>query len=384
MFSNLPPSIIEQPVDYPIKDNTLPFSEYISRCRTLIKERRIDLQQNSRMVNLILDVNSPFEFYPTLPIYSGKRIKYGILMIHGLLDCPFSLRDLGLHFQANGMLVRSVLLPGHGTTPTDLLDISYHDWIQAVRYGIASLQQEVEQIFLVGYSTGATLSIYHALQDTQIKGIVLLAPAIKIRIPFDIIVTWHYLLKIFSNNKQWLHYQEENDYAKYQSIAFNPVKEVSQLTMVVNELHERRSLSCPVFMVISREDETISSCMAIDFFSSLKHRDSQLLLYTSSHHTYADPRILTRKATYSPLNIQHFSHVSIPFSPQNPHYGQQGDYLYASHIHSNEFIFGAYSYIGMSYYKWLHQLKLTKKRRRELTYNPDFEFMADKIVKFIL
>lgn len=383
MFSKLSETINENKISYPILDNSLPFSEYISRCQSIIEERRTDLQETSSYTNLILNVNSPFELQPSLPIYSGNQFKYGILLIHGLLDCPFSLRDIGKRFQHAGMLVRSVLLPGHGTTPSDLLTISYHDWIQTVRYGIETLKQEVEQIFLVGYSTGAALSLYHALQDSQIAGIVLLAPAIRIKIPFDIIVTWHYILKTFSSNKEWLHCQAENDYAKYQSIAFNPVKQVSKLTTVVDELQQHRNLSCPVFMAVSHEDETISSHTAIDFFSSLGNQDNQLLLYTSYDHAYPDPRIFTRDAIYPNLNIRHFSHVSIPFAPDNSHYGQHGDYSNASHP-SQAFIFGAYNHLEVKCYDFFHKFHLIKKKRRELSYNPDFDFMAEKIIKFVM
>jgi esterase/lipase len=384
MFSNLSDSIKETSIQYPVLDNRLPFSEYITRCSLIIEAGRHDIQQSPHRASAILEANSPYELYPSIPVYSGSKLKYGILLIHGLLDCPFSLKDIGIRLQANGMLARSVLLPGHGTKPEDLLNVSCQDWIQTVRYGIQSLKSEAEQIFLVGYSTGAALSVYHALQDPTISGIVLLAPAIKIKVPFDVIMTWHYLLKKLKPNRDWLHYHKEDDYTKYKSLPFNPVKEVSSLTTIINEFNHEHRLTCPVFMAVSREDEVISSHNAIDFFSTQNHRASELLLYSAYDHIYPDPRIFTRDAVYSDLQVQHFSHVSIPFAPDNTHYGQNGDYPYASHLINKEFIFGAYNTVEIKCYDFLHQLNLVKKKRRELTYNPDFEFMAEKIIKFIV
>jgi esterase/lipase len=374
-------TIIKAPlIDYSNSNSQVPFSDYIANMRSLIEERRLDLQQDSVTTKLIINANSPFELQP---IYGGHQAKYGVLLIHGLLDCPFSLRDIAEYLQASGMLCRGILLPGHGTTPSDLLSISYHDWIQSVRYGIETLKKEVDHIYLIGYSTGAALSIFHALQEEKVAGIILLAPAIRIKAPVDIVVGWHYLTRWFSDNKQWLYSEKEIDYTKYLSIPFNAINQVSLLTKVIGKLREQQSLTCPIFMAVSHEDETISSHKAIDFFSSLHNQASQLLLYTAYDHAYPDSRIITRYSCYPDLNIKHFSHVSIPFAPNNAHYGQHGDYAYASHRATNGFIFGAYNRIETGMYDILNKMKIIKHKRRELTYNPDFNFMAEKIVGFI-
>src|SRR5438552_16089884 len=103
-------------------------------------------------------------------------------MVHGLFDCPFVMRDVGEHLQKQNLLVRSHLLPGHGTVPGALLNVSYQDWINAANYAITNLSKDVEKIFLVGFSTGASLMLYHALQQSNknIAGLILLAPAIQL------------------------------------------------------------------------------------------------------------------------------------------------------------------------------------------------------------
>ena len=137
-------------------------------------------------------------------------------------------------------------------------------------------------------------------------------------------------------------------------------------------------------MVVSREDETISSHRAIDFFVNQHNQDSRLLLYTSIDHRYPDPRIITRLTHYPKLRINHCSHVSIPFSSLNPHYGVSGDYQYASHPQSKEVIYGAYNRFEEKLFDILYALRITKHERRELTYNPDFEFMSSQIADFMI
>ena len=160
MFHKQPELFQDPHIDYPIDNLDLHFTDYIHLTKKTIAEHRVDLHQYRE---LIIEANSPFELRPTNPIVSTQtptKMKYGALLIHGLLDSPFIMKDAGLHLQSQGLLVRSILLPGHGTVPGSLLNVKYEDWLQAVRYGIASLAKDVEHIFLVGFSTGASLSIY--------------------------------------------------------------------------------------------------------------------------------------------------------------------------------------------------------------------------------
>ncbi|RDI42822.1 Thermostable monoacylglycerol lipase [Aquicella lusitana] len=388
MFDNLSATLSSSMINYPISDSSLPFSDYIARSRAIIAERRaafslFETEGQALDPTTIIDANSPFELRPSTS--TQGRIKYGALLIHGLLDCPFSLLDIGQRLQKEGILSRAIVLPGHGTVPQDLLQVSYHDWLQAVRYGVESLKREVDHIFLVGYSTGAALSVYQALQDKHVQGIILLSPAIRIKAPVDIVVGWHQVMKTISRNSlAWVCQEREIDYAKYKSVALNPVNQVTKLTMVLRELRQHRPLHTPMLMIISHEDETISSHHAIDFFSSQHHENSSLLLYTAGDQSFSDPRILPRRSHYPELSINHFSHVSIPFSPDNRHYGQNGDYVHASRPRSNEVFYGAYNRIEEKLYDSLYQAGVIKRRRLELTYNPDFNFMAEKILHFIM
>ncbi len=368
-------------IDYPSLDSSQPFATYVDQCRAMIAKRRVDLAQHSVDAKIIIDANSPFESFPLQPT---NRMRYGALLIHGLFDCPFSLRDIGSRLQKNGIVSRAILLPGHGTTPSDLLSITYQDWIQALRYGIASLKNDVDKLFIIGYSTGATLAVYEALHNTELAGLILLAPAIRIKAPLDIILGWDPLVKWMSNNRKWVHHEDEIDYAKYRSIALNPITELNRLTEVINDLHHQHPLQCPMIMIVSREDEVISSHIAIDFFSYYKNPRSKLLLYTPYAHRYPDNRIVTRQTDYPDLHIQHFSHVALPFHPDNFHYGQHGDYRYAARLDTDKVAYGAYNHLEEESYNWLYKMGIIKQRRAQLTYNPDFDFMANEIVEFIL
>ena len=59
---------------------------------------------------------------------SGSRT--GCLLLHGFTSTPAELRPLGEALHRAGYTVHAPLLPGHGTSPEDLLHITYCDWIE--------------------------------------------------------------------------------------------------------------------------------------------------------------------------------------------------------------------------------------------------------------
>lgn len=271
------------------------------------------------------DANKPFELRPTHP-------KAGVLLIHGLFESPFSMRDIGNQLYQQDYLVRAILLPGHGTTPSDLLHVTYQEWIKAVRDGMASLQQEIDEIYLIGSSTGASLALYCALQGAKINGMVLISPAIKIYSRWAFMSNWHRVISWAWKRAAWLCITPENDYAKYQSITFNSVFQVYQLANAIQKLSKTHQIHCSSLYVLTTADTTVSPQAIIDYFKKYANPHDKMLIYSSE-----------------------VSHVGIPISPDNPHYGKQGDHVKVTH-------------------------PLIKER---VTFNPDFNFMMQEIIQFI-
>ena len=198
----------------------LAFSDYITQTQQFLTQHRPPFALSIPQQAFIIEQNSPYELIP------DKPTGVGALLLHGLLDCPFSLRETANHLSQQGVHCRSILLPGHGTRPEHLLTVSYHDWLQAVRYGIESFAKTVDRLYIVGYSTGAALAIYHALQLSNIAGLVLLAPAIKIKEYISVLLTQKPIMHWGSNHKLWVFKTEETDYVKYHSMCLNAALQV--------------------------------------------------------------------------------------------------------------------------------------------------------------
>ena len=109
--------------------------------------------------------NRTFELIP-------ENIRGGILLLHGLSDSPYSLRSIGEIFYKNGFYVLGVRLPGHGTVPAGLLDVSWEDWYEVVRMGTRHVAERAGAsgpFYICGYSAGGALALKYTADALTTK-----------------------------------------------------------------------------------------------------------------------------------------------------------------------------------------------------------------------
>jgi esterase/lipase len=349
----------------------LTFTDYIQQTQTLIANARIDITTANR--DNILTANSPYNWTPANA--SPHKAKRGILLIHGLYDSPFSLMDLGRHLSNQGFIVRSILLPGHGTVPGDLLHIQRSEWIKAVDYGFASLQKEVEQIFIGGFSLGCTLALRKAITHPEIHGLILFAPAIKL---------WRsqlaylgHLISWLSADFKWYRRSVQKSYTKYESFNFDAAYQGCKLTQETRALMQKKPVKMPLFIAQSTTDETVIADSVIDVFKQHPNPHSRLLLYTPQPATVTDPRIKQCSSYFPEKNILDFSHTCLPIAPDNYYYGAHGiyqDFAHYQHIVPTD----QKIYMGS-----ISKKNLSQHVMQRLSYNPDFDNMMREIDQFL-
>ncbi|EHA15584.1 alpha/beta hydrolase [Halomonas sp. HAL1] len=88
------------------------FDQYARETRAWIADNRAFISEGR---DLEKEPNTPFELRPDRP---AKR---GILLVHGLGASPWYFIVIATDMANDGWLVRSILLPGHGTRPADLM-----------------------------------------------------------------------------------------------------------------------------------------------------------------------------------------------------------------------------------------------------------------------
>lgn len=354
----------------------LSFQDYISQMRNIILEARCDL--NSENAHRIIDANSPFIFEP-IQDQQHTTSENGILFIHGLFDSPYFLSDIAKHLSFKNFITYSVLLPGHGTIPGDLLNINYAEWIKAVNYGIRCLASRVKNIFIVGFSLGGTLAIHHALQHKLCKGLILLAPALKTKSLLRYYIVRHHKLFSWIRDKtKWYHIAEQINFAKYNSYAFNAGYQACLVMEETHDLITKQSLNVPIFIITSQDDETVSNQAVINFFMQQKHQQSRMLCYTSQQNVFSDDRIIIRNSYFPEKKILGFSHTCLSVSPTNIYFGEHSNYKDFTHYkntlpkNSTEIYAGAVT-----------PENLKSHTMQRLTYNPDFENMLSLLEDFL-
>ncbi len=98
----------------------------------------------------------------------------GCLLTHGFTGTPKEVRGIGELLAADGYTVMGVQLAGHGTRPEDMRRTRWSDWFGSVIAGYRQLRAECDQVIVVGFSMGGTLSLLLAAWE-RVDGVVALS-----------------------------------------------------------------------------------------------------------------------------------------------------------------------------------------------------------------
>jgi len=267
---------------------------------------------------LEIDWNAPREWRP-----EGQP-RRGVLLVHGLGDSPWSFRDIGEQLAAAGFLVRTVLLPGHGTRPEDLLDVSLEDWRRVVDEQARALRREVEQVYLGGFSTGANLVVEHAYANPDVAGLLLFSPAFLSNSAYD------WLAPLIAWARPWLREPDGirpmQNAVRYMTVPTNGFAQFYRSSRRARQALASGPYGKPVLMVVAEHDSVLDTgYLAQGFSAQFPHPASRLIWYGSKRDNFdRDPRVLVRTDYLPELRISQFSHMGLLFAPGNALYGAAG------------------------------------------------------------
>jgi carboxylesterase len=106
----------------------------------------------------------------------------GVLLIHGFMAAPYEVREWADDLFSRGYTVYAPRLAGHGTSAVDLANQNYENWIDSVEKGYEILTRCSEQIIVAGFSTGAGLALYQAIQHpNRYKAVISVSAPMKFK-----------------------------------------------------------------------------------------------------------------------------------------------------------------------------------------------------------
>ncbi|MDR3631002.1 MAG: alpha/beta fold hydrolase [Desulfocapsaceae bacterium] len=111
----------------------------------------------------------------------GSTRKFGVVLVHSYLASPDQMRQLAASLARRGIWVYVPRLAGHGTSPEDLADRTYEEWLQSVEAGYAIISNICEKVVLGGLSVGGLLAFELASRIPKLSGVFAICPPYSLR-----------------------------------------------------------------------------------------------------------------------------------------------------------------------------------------------------------
>lgn len=355
---------------FPVK--VAPYNVYLNKVEQYIQKNRTFIGGEQEHANEVV-MNMPFEC-------GTQNSDIGILLVHGLGDSPYFFRDVASVLCDEGIRVRSILLPGHGTKPGDMLSVTYEQWQTETNFHIELFSGKVKKLYIGGFSTGANLTTIASFFRTDIEGLIHFSPAFKSR--FFVSRLAPYIDSLFP----WPNVEEEDNPSRYNSTAmpgFAAYQEsVNQLQALFHRDDGPNTLDIPVLMTVAEKDSVVDTDkVAEQFGKNFTHSRKCLLWQGESMPDLPAQQVVMQSMQFPDLHISAASHMSNLFSSSNSLYGTQSNFRICDNgqgrnkearCEAGETVwFGPWGY------------KESEKVHARLTYNPYFTDMIDNILGFV-
>lgn len=227
----------------------------------------------------------------------------GVVLVHGFLASPAELRELGEQLYARGYPVLGVRLKGHGTSPWDLRERSWQDWLGSVRRGYEIMAALAPRVALVGFSTGGALALILAAErPSALAGVVAACVPMRFQdrgmrfVPLvhgaNRLVRW---MSSFEGIKPFQTNASEHPHINYRHM---PVRGLYELTLLVDALKKRLArVGCPVTLLQGSEDPVVVPDSVESIVQGLGEERVRLKMIDAARHGIINEDIGETRAT---------------------------------------------------------------------------------------
>jgi len=227
----------------------------------------------------------------------------GVFLIHGLGGTQYDLGSMHKRLKNAGLVTHSLTLPGHGTKPEDLADVTAEQWIDAVIAKYREVRDLHPRLHLMGMCMGSLLAAVVAQQEKHASGsLVLLAPPVYID---GWATPWYRVLRpllYWVPGIRTMKIEEEDPYGikneqlraivkakfergenfHYRWVPLECIRQVDRLRKLV--MTKAKDIRCPTLVVHAREDELTGLASANFLVEQIGGTRARMVVLEDSYH----------------------------------------------------------------------------------------------------
>lgn len=220
----------------------------------------------------------------------------GCLLVHGFTATPHMMRWLAEDLYGRGYTCLGVRLAGHSTTPEEMNQTHWEDWLASVEDGFHLLSRLVEQIFVIGHSTGGALSLYLSTRYT-VAGVVGISALHRMPDnPFPLLIqklplqTQIRLLSLSSHLQpfrkkgppHWYDWEAQKQYLAYRVFPVHAGAELWEMLVQIEP--NLPKVTAPTLLIHSRDDQFITPDQAEHLYARIGSLNKRLFWVERSGH----------------------------------------------------------------------------------------------------
>ncbi len=219
-----------------------------------------------------------------------KKAKVGVLLVHGFLASPAELKVFGGQLHKEGFAVMGVRLAGHGTSPWDLHHRYEHEWLNSVQRSYKILAAHVDKVVVVGFSTGAVISLSFVTEKPKkLAGIVSVSAAWGVTDYKTAFVPWMTKLNKLSHtllgNEGVIPFYMSKSERPLVNYCQMPVHAINELLKVVNALKKIVSgVTAPLLILQGDKDPVVDPKGGKAIYEAVSSVDKKYVSIKSDRH----------------------------------------------------------------------------------------------------
>ena len=219
----------------------------------------------------------------------GSTRRTGVVLVHSYLADPDQVRQLAAYLNRRGMWVYAPRLAGHGTTPEDLADRTYDEWLESVETGYAIISTICEKVILGGIAVGGLLAFDLAARLKRLDGVFAVCPpyslhdfSTKFMPNTDV---WNRILAKIRGNTLEDRFLALSTDAFSMSYDRNPVFGVMEVGRLLNNLRQNlEQIPHPALILQASDNPVVDQKGSRQFFDKLGSKRKHYSQVDSARH----------------------------------------------------------------------------------------------------